>query len=147
MAKFSKFPPASAEGDMTPMIDVTFQLVIFFMLTLNFSQDEQNEMIRLPTSQLAKPAVAPAEKPITLQLTKKATVLIGGDEVQLANVRTPLLREKQAIQKQSGNYRNATIIIRADRDVKTGKVQELIKHCQETGFEKYVLRAKSETGA
>lgn len=145
--KFSRFPTASAEGDMTSMIDIVFQLVIFFMLTLNFSQDEQSELIKLPASELAKPAVAPVEKPITLQLTRTARVLVGGDEVPLSGVRKILLREKQAIQKASGKFKNATVIIRADQSVKTGKVQELIRACQETGFEKFVLRAKNETGA
>ncbi|MEN6496133.1 MAG: biopolymer transporter ExbD [Thermoguttaceae bacterium] len=145
--KYRSKDKTSAEGDMTPMIDIVFQLVIFFMLTLNFSQDEQSELIKLPASELAKPAVAPVEKPITLQLTKTSRVLIGGDEVPLAGIRKVLLREKQAIQKASGKFRNATVIIRADQNVKTGKVQELIRACQETGFEKFVLRAKNETGA
>lgn len=144
--KFEKEAPASCDPDMTPMIDVTFQLIIFFLLTLNFSQDEQNELIRLPASELVKPAVAPLEKPITIQLTKKGMVIIGGDEVPLAGVRKLLLREKQAIQKQGGSYRKATIVIRGDREAKTGRVQELIRQCQETGFEKFVLRAKQELG-
>ncbi|MFN7292338.1 MAG: ExbD/TolR family protein, partial [Pirellula sp.] len=45
-----------AEGDMTPMIDMVFQLIIFFMVLINFSQDDQNEKIKLPSSELAKPA-------------------------------------------------------------------------------------------
>lgn len=142
--KYRSKDKTSAEGDMTPMIDIVFQLVIFFMLTLNFSQDEQSELIRLPSSELAKPAVSPVEKPITLQLTKTSKVLVGGDEVPLAGVQKVLLREKQAIQKASGTVRNATIIIRADQNVQTGKVQELIRACQMTGFEKFVLRAKNE---
>jgi len=142
--KYRSKDKTSAEGDMTPMIDIVFQLVIFFMLTLNFSQDEQSELIKLPASELAKPAVAPVEKPITLQLTKTSRVLVGGDEVPLAGIRKVLLREKQAIQRASGKFRNATVIIRADQNVKTGRVQELIRACQETGFEKFVLRAKNE---
>jgi len=142
--KYRSKDKTSAEGDMTPMIDIVFQLVIFFMLTLNFSQDEQSELIKLPASELAKPAVAPVEKPITLQLTKTSRVLVGGDEVPLAGIRKVLLREKQAIQRASGKFRNATGIIRADQNVKTGRVQELIRACQETGFEKFVLRAKNE---
>jgi biopolymer transport protein ExbD len=142
--KYRSRDKMSAEGDMTPMIDVTFQLVIFFMLTLNFSQDEQSELIKLPNSELAKPAVSPVEKPITLQLTNTSKVLVGGDEVPLAGVQKVLLREKQAIQMASGNVRNATVIIRADQKAQTGKVQELIRACQMTGFEKFVLRAKNE---
>ncbi len=142
--KYRSKDKMSAEGDMTPMIDIVFQLVIFFMLTLNFSQDEQSELIKLPSSELAKPASSPVEKPITLQLTRTSKVLVGGDEIPLAGVQKVLMREKQAIQKASGNVRSATIIIRADQNVQIGKVQELIRACQMTGFEKFVLRAKNE---
>ncbi|MDP6717396.1 MAG: biopolymer transporter ExbD, partial [Pirellulaceae bacterium] len=29
------------EGDLTPMIDMTFQLIAFFMVLINFTQSEQ----------------------------------------------------------------------------------------------------------
>jgi biopolymer transport protein ExbD len=131
------------EGDMTPMIDMTFQLIAFFMVLVNFAEVDQNERIRLPRSELAKPPDAPVQQPITLQLTKKGTVLMGGEERTIPGVKPLLLREKQVLEAMPGkSYRDATIIIRADRTAKTGKVQELIKACQETGFEKFALRAK-----
>jgi len=129
---------AFAEGDMTPMIDMTFQLIAFFMVLINFSEADQNERIKLPTSELAKPADKPMVSPITLQLTEKGTVLLAGEEVTVPNVRSLLVRESQLLDTPG----EATIIIRADRKAKTGRVQELIKICQETGFEKFALRAK-----
>ena len=66
------------EGDLTPMIDMTFQLIAFFMVLINFSQTEQNERIQLPESELAKPPDSPLESPITLHLTTegKATQIL-----------------------------------------------------------------------
>jgi biopolymer transport protein ExbD len=58
------------EGDMTPMIDMTFQLIAFFMVLINFSQTEQNERILLPSAALAKPPDSPIETPITLHVTR-----------------------------------------------------------------------------
>ena len=46
------------EGDLTPMIDMTFQLIAFFMVLINFTEADQDERIKLPTSVLAKPATA-----------------------------------------------------------------------------------------
>ena len=141
-----------AEGDMTPMIDMTFQLIAFFMVVINFAEADQNERIHLPSSELAKPADVPPESPITLQLTKIGTVLLGGEEVPVAHFKPLLQREKQFLLLKAGPKQkaraaaNATIIIRADADAKTGVVQELIKICQDTGFEKFVLRAKQEEG-
>lgn len=131
-----------AKGDMTPMIDMTFQLIAFFMVLINFTEADQNERIHLPASELAKPAEVPFESPITLQLTKQGTVLFIGEEVPLLEMKTLLRREKSVLTAKGGDASKATIIIRADADAETGVVQELIEICQEAGFEKFALRAK-----
>ncbi|MCA9248676.1 MAG: biopolymer transporter ExbD, partial [Planctomycetales bacterium] len=82
------------EGDLTPMIDMTFQLIAFFMVLVNFSDAEQDQRIKLPSSELAKPPDAPFEEPRYLQLTKDDTVLFAGDEVGVDALEPVLQREK-----------------------------------------------------
>lgn len=134
----------SAEPDMTPMIDVTFQLIAFFMFVLNFSDAETDERIRLPLSQLAKPPEQAAELPITLQLSKEGTVYITGDEVPLPRLKPYLQREVQLMERQKRDKANATVIIRGDAKAQAGEVQQLVKLCQDVGFEKFSLRAKQK---
>ena len=43
-----------AEIDMTPMIDIVFQLITFFMVINNFDQNEADERVALPRDQLAR---------------------------------------------------------------------------------------------
>jgi biopolymer transport protein ExbD len=131
--------------DMTPMIDVTFQLTFFFMLALNFSGDIQSDLIRLPTSEIAKPSEGTLETPITVQPLSSGLVLFGGDQMAVGALRGPLKREQDVLKTAFGRKMNdATIVIRADRSVPVGKVQEVIRICQEVGFEKFVLRAKAK---
>jgi biopolymer transport protein ExbD len=134
----------SAEADMTPMIDMTFQLIAFFMVLINFSDAETNDRIKLPASELAKPPDAPLESPITLQLTKEGTVLYSADELALGALKAPLMRERNLLERQKKSVAEATIILRADGDAKTGVVQEVIKIAQEAGFEKFVMRAMNK---
>ena len=142
--------PETVSFDMTPMIDCTFQLVIFFMLTINFSNDEQNEMVRLPQSELAKPADAPLKAPITLQLIpsdpvdKKEKIIVGSEKVPMAALKDVLKREKAALEGRNRSVADATIIIRADRLARTGSVQEMIEIAQSVRFEKFILRAKEK---
>jgi len=42
---------ALVEMDMTPMIDVTFQLIIFFMLAISFAEADHDHRINLPLSE------------------------------------------------------------------------------------------------
>jgi biopolymer transport protein ExbD len=135
----------SSDPDMTPMIDCTFQLIIFFLLTLNFSSDEQSELIRLPSSELAKPAEGSLDTAITVQILPSGNVLFGGDQMAPAALKGPLKREREVIRTVlHRDVKNATIVIRADRDARTGVVQEVIQACQQAEFEKFALRAKWE---
>ena len=55
--------PMDAQADLTPMIDVTFQLLIFFIVCTRFKQDERNFQADLPLNEGTRtyPAV-PREK-------------------------------------------------------------------------------------
>jgi biopolymer transport protein ExbD len=133
--------------DYTPMIDMTFQLIAFFMILINFSDAEQDQRVQLPASVLAKPPQAPHETPITIQMVKSGQIVMGGQLYSDANsIRSLLNNEKYVLESQDRSAADATIIIRAHRAAKTGLVQNVVKVCQEVGFEKFTLRAKSETG-
>ena len=137
---------ASTDIDMTPMIDMTFQLITFFMFVMNFSEAEQDDRIQLPLSQLAKPVEGPVETPITLQLTSKGSVIYGGEEIGVQDVGAYLEKEKSVMLDAGREPNAATVIVRADGSAKTGEVQEIIKICQVKGFEKFALRAKYDEG-
>jgi biopolymer transport protein ExbD len=136
--------PTSAEMDMTPMIDVTFQLIAFFMFVLNFSEVDTDQRINLPASELARPPQAPYAQPLTVQMTSDDTILFGGDEIGPDSLQSALMREA-AIIKAYPNKKlsDVTVVVRADRAAKTGKVQEVIQMCQKAGFDMFALRGKS----
>lgn len=142
--RFKSHEDDRATGDLTPMIDVTFQLIAFFMVLINFTEADQNELIELPTSQLAKPPDAPFEHPIFVQLTKSGTVILGGEEVPLSGLKPYMIREGEFLRLKKKSPSEATVIIRADANAAMGKVQEVIKVCQESKFEVFALRAEED---
>ena len=142
--RFHKHLPPRAEGDLTPMIDMTFQLIAFFMVLINFTEADQNERIQLPTSQLAKPPETPFEHPIFIQLTKGGTVILSGQEVPLSGLKPYMIREGEFLRLRDRSPSDATVIIRADANAPTGTVQEVIQICQESKFETFALRAEEE---
>lgn len=133
-----------AEADLTPMIDMTFQLIAFFMVLINFSQSEQNDKVTLPTSELAKPVDAPIEFPIIIHLTNEGSLVIGGDEISMEGLRTRLGPELTLLRLEGKSASDANIIIRGHLTVPGGRVQDLISRCQDLGFERFALRVKEE---
>jgi biopolymer transport protein ExbD len=142
--RFTTAKSQDSEPDMTPMIDIVFQLLAFFMFTINFTNTEQDQRVTLPASELAKPPEAPYEHPLTIHLTDRGEFIYAGDALRsLDELRSALLREKQIIERYAlEKLSDVTIVIRADEDASTGLVQEVIQLCQELGFERFALRGK-----
>ena len=144
--RLTKKKSAHAEGDLTPMIDMTFQLIAFFMVLINFSEAEQDQRVRLPISELAKPPDSPPEQPLTVQFTGDGTFVFGTkDYNSLQELAAALSIEARLIASGGRSTpQDATIIVRADGDAPAGIVQEIFERCQQAGFERFHLRAKQE---
>ena len=144
MPKIESKIDVSAEGDMTSMIDMTFQLIAFFMILINVADAEANQDIKLPGSQLAIPPEAPPEDPIVVQMNSTGLILYSAEEFEpLSFVKKRLIVKRDLLKKGGKNPQNATVIIRADRNVATKFVRELLEACQELGFETFAFRAAS----
>ena len=136
--------PDMAEGDMTPMIDMTFQLIAFFMVLINFAQTEANDNVVLPNSQLVKPPEAPIEHAIVLHVGPDGRIYIGGDDYTTETLRIGLDQELAVIKAGGGSAAQANVIIRGHRDVATGEVQEVIRVAQDRQLENFALRVKED---
>ncbi len=147
---------AVAEADMTPMIDMTFQLIAFFMIVSNFEQTNADERVKLPADQLARPPLAPREREVVLNIgfvrnpdgskvSPDPYVFYGDETVRVLDYRPRLAREYEIIKRQykEEEAKKTTVTIRADGDVPTGLIQETIKMGQEVGFAKFALKAKA----
>ena len=53
--KTRKVDTSFSEPDMTPMIDIVFQLLTFFMVAVSFENTQADERVKLPKDMLAKP--------------------------------------------------------------------------------------------
>ena len=142
--KFAAANAVGAEPDMTPMIDIVFQLLAFFMFTINLTNAEQDQRVTLPSSELARPPDAPYEHPLTIHLTEKGEFIYAGAALtSLAELRSALLRETQIIERfRKKAVGEVTVVIRADEDAPTGLVQEIIQTCQELKYERFALRGR-----
>lgn len=132
------------EVDLTPMIDMTFNLIAFFMLLINFSQSEQNDRVTLPVSELARPAEIPEEHQVVVHITNANTIEVSGNIVNLDALRSHLSETLSLLQIKGKTPADAYIVLRGHETIPGGQVQEVIKRFQELGFERFALRAKEQ---
>ena len=136
---------------MTPMIDMTFQLIAFFMVLINFSEVEQDQRITLPASELAQPPEVAYDEPRTIQILRpdpangidEATILFNRELLDLDGLLVALKTEANVIRAfEDATLSDVTVVIRADASIKSGLVQEIIQTCQEAEFDTFALRGR-----
>ena len=131
------------EIKMTPMIDVVFLLLIFFVLTASFQVPEQ-----ILPSDLSAPGRTPVEEPIDQELDDLEEVVVkvtqDGERTQwkinetrydsLDNVRRVL---SALVRLEAG----LPVILDVAGDVPLGRVIDVYDLCRAVGFEKVQFAA------
>ncbi len=131
----------SAETDMTPMIDMTFQLITFFMFVMKVSDIEADAKIKLPGSQIAKPPEGKPGQLYILQIAANNKILHNGQDIDVERFDKMLRFEIDTMKKLGKDPRETIVLVRADGLADTGYVQRVIQVCQKNGLVNYSLRA------
>ena len=140
--------------NMTPMIDIVFQLIAFFMVITNFEQQQADERVTLPRDQLAKPPEVKRENSLTINfgyeknklgevIDPNPYVFFGDEKLTVEQSALKLRTESQFYKTIGTDLKDVTVEIRADAGVPSGLVQKLIQLCQEEGigFQRFALKA------
>jgi biopolymer transport protein ExbD len=146
-----------AEPNLVPLLDLVLQLIMFFMICLNFVNEQfNNEDIILPFAQSARPMDKGEVDVLFLNMDAKGSLIVPGKERPLRSVGDKQLYLRQAygdaknlaeLRGDKSGKVNTAIIIRADRGATYGQIYELLRLCKDTGYHKLQLRAMTKTGA
>ncbi len=148
--------PAVADIDMTPMIDIVFQLIAFFMVITNFEQIQADERVKLPSDSLAKPPEVKAADELVLNIgferndkgeitDPQAYIFYNGSAIPVLKFGKEFEQEARIYKQKNQNPKDVPVILRADAKVDTGLIQDLIKLAQESGFTKFAFKATQKT--
>lgn len=134
----------SSEPNLTPLLDMVLQLVMFFMLVANFVMDEMSDKVKLPTANQAKPLTANDRSITFVNVERTGRVLVPGKEA--------LLTDKEITGHMREIVRNhplgekctdvVTVIVRADKDTKFKDIFKVMAAIKSAGFKKLQLRAE-----
>ncbi len=127
MAVNIKKGAALSSLSMTPLIDIVFLLLIFFLVTTRFEEEDHELEVMLPTASEAKPLVA-KPKEIFINIDQEGGYFIANESVDLDKMQTLLS------QADVNNPSGQTVVIRADRRCEWDKVVAAINTCQRAGI-------------
>ncbi|MEX0939083.1 MAG: biopolymer transporter ExbD [Pirellulales bacterium] len=117
---------------LTPLIDVVFLLLIFFLVATRFEEEERELDIVLPQASEAKPLIA-QPKELFVNVTENGRYFVSGELLTEAGLETAL---KQAWMNNPGRQR---VIIRADGNSRTKHIATVMNLCNRAGIRDYSL--------
>jgi len=141
---FSRRDKKSVEITLTPMIDVVFLLLIFFMVTTTFSQQSELK-INLPEANGTE--AEGTEKTIILTINAEGVYFINGEDGlphQLVNQKNATLQ--RALIQKAGDSRLLPFIISADGKTPHQSVVTALDIASQMGFKRVTFATKSIAG-
>ncbi len=119
--------------NVTPLVDITFVLLIIFMVTANFIVRETVE-VDLPK---AANAGATVQGLVNIVLDKEQKMFFDGAEVSEADLKAKI---KEAVAKD----KDTRAIIGADQSINYGRVMHLIDVVKGEGIAKFALNIQKD---
>jgi len=127
--KFPHLNKKSASFDLTPLIDVVFLLLIFFMLTTSFVNLENRVKVNLPSGDFA---AAESSENIIVTITENNTIYFNGkliDPLKLTESVAAKIKEEP----------ERTVVLEADKNVLHGKVIRVMDLLKKGGAERIAI--------
>lgn len=144
--------PTKAEPDLVPMLDLTFNLITFFIMVSNMSQDVYDQRIRLPVAGSAQPITDAARDRLVLNIDQEGRLLINArtlgtlDATREIELQADLVRLNSRVagkELKVGDPLPTTVVLRADQATPFSEVFQIISACQGQGFTRFDVRATS----
>ena len=145
-----------AEPNLTPILDMVFQLITFFVLVVNFKSAELDLTLNLPVIGSARPAPINTNRLLVLNVENNK------GEIGLSVMGVPYRKDaiKPYLQHESTGALAAAgmtfddvkdgskelpdmMVIRADAKCPFGHVNYVITSCQEVGFRRFTLKTSA----
>src|SRR4029077_6538429 len=138
-----------AEPNLVPLLDLVLQMLMFFIITVNFVSNQVNENIKLPVAQTAQPMKKDIIDVLYLNINAKGQLEVIGKDLpltDLSQVKAYLRTEYRNREVIAGAGKVKTsVIIRADRNAEYKLVYQIMRQCKEQGFRKMQLRAMQKS--
>jgi len=124
-----------AEINITPMLDIVFIMLIFFIVTTSFTKETGAD--------ITKPQ---ADQAIRLQ---KGTILIGvksNDDIWMNKRQIELREVRSMVERARAENPEGSVVIVADKDSRIGTVTEVMDQVKLAGIQGIAISAEPQRG-
>ncbi|MCE2725499.1 MAG: biopolymer transporter ExbD [Planctomycetaceae bacterium] len=123
--------------ELTPMIDVVFLLMIFFLVASKLDEADRSIDVVLPQASAAKPLTSKPRE-FVINIDREGNYFAGARPVRLEDLQQ-LLRQSAA-----DNPQRQTVIVRADENTAHKFVVGAMDACVQAGIEDYQVQSAGD---
>ncbi len=125
--------------NLTPLIDVVFLLLIFFLVATRFAQEDRELPVQLPAASSAMPMTMEPQE-LVVNIDQNGVYFVNGSTMDAVGL------EKMMSQAVTDNPLNQSVIIRGDRRVALQHVVTVMDLCNKLGIANYKVSTGTEEG-
>ena len=139
MAKHKKKPdrPSKVDIDLTAMIDVVFQLIIFFMVGTKFAEMERRIEVDVPKVSHAGPLSSGPEKRV-IHVTYQGEIYLDDTPTTIGQLTAELRADIEQYPQQS-------VLIRGDGGSDFQHIADVLSACKHAGVAELAISVKIAT--
>jgi len=123
---------------LTPLIDIVFLLLIFFLVATRFAEEEREMDVQLPDASEAQPLTSKPRE-LFINIDEKGRYYVTGKILTLPALESVL---KQA---RNNNPGRASVVIRADKRVTWQYVVSAMNACNKARIRDYRVTTRKST--
>ena len=117
--------------EMTPLIDMVFLLLIFFLVATTFHQTEREMQVALPEASFAGP-ISNALREIIINVDEDGKIIVSGRTVDADSLRTMIQEAVSANPEQK-------VTVRGDRRTPYENIVKVLDICKGAGIQEPYL--------
>ncbi|HEV3006538.1 MAG TPA: biopolymer transporter ExbD [Pirellulales bacterium] len=144
----------SAAPNLTPILDMVFQLITFFMLVINFKAASLDTTLELPVLGSARPIDTGGDTGLlVLNVDAEGQLKVTGrvkknieDYIKQEAVASRIYAKIHGHEppENDKNELLTMVVVRADKATPFKLLNRIIKSCQENGFRRFSLKAMNK---
>ncbi len=117
--------------EMTPLIDMVFLLLIFFLVATTFHQTEREMQVALPQASFSGP-ISTALREIIINVDEEGVIIVSGRRIDVSELRSLIERAVAGNPEQK-------VTVRGDRATAYANVVRVLDICKGAGIQEPYL--------
>jgi biopolymer transport protein ExbD len=123
------------EMNVIPMVDIMFNLLIFFLATTTFQNMEQDLALQVPAVAGSSQGMTAAPERRIVNVYESGAITLDGSPVSLEEL-------SQQLAATVAQYRGLGVLVRGDADGRFQRVAEVLNACKRAGIEEMAISVR-----